>query len=920
VPERARLAAAVESASAGRAAVVVVNGPPGMGKTWLLDQAVRDATDASGGAGGTDRLLVLRAAGHPAELALPFAALHQLVLPVVGALADLPPPQRKALEGALAMADLSPRDRFAAGSGLHRLLTDLADRRPVLVAVDDAQWVDPSSRQALSFATRRLDADRVTIVVAGRRPGDHELGRPDADRVVLGPLDDDAARALVRRERAGIALPTLDAVVHAAAGLPLALHEVPAGLTPGQLRAEEPLPHPLPLGARLDDLYAGRLARLDEDAALALLVACLEPLDRPRLDRALAGLGLSAAALDPSQSAGLVDVGPGGARVAHPTLAAAVHQRATDTARRRAHEVLARVLADRPSRRASHLAALTDAPDDTVAAAHEAAGHDAAGRSAWLVAGQAHQAAADWTGPDDGRRVDRLGLAAMAFARAGASAPLLHALSELTTAATGPAERLAAETDVLAARVWSADGPIDAEAVRAVADRHGAAAPAAAARLLTFLSLGLVISGRPDEVAPCLAAAKQLAGPCPDDAELPLSWDIIDVHLGGTGGDVLGGDWAERLSDAELAAPSLPIISAASALIWSDAQDRAAALLRRQRDALMAVGALGQVGICHGLLAAVAVRQGDWADAQARYATAIALCTDTDLRGPLPHIQARSAYLRAALGDADGCAALFAEARAASGDSPVMANLEACARGLLALGAGRCREAVDLLAPAGAWQDAAGIRQPGYSSLAGDLAEALWRLRHLDALVRVATEAGERARRAGRSGPQAVAARCRALTVGHDEIDDAFAAALRWHRDAPDAFEEARTQLCWGRRLRLARRRRDARPHLRAAFESFERLGAAPWSAQARSELAACGERHGSGSAVATRLTPRELEVAVAVAQGASNPDAAAQLCISRRTVEDHLGRVYRKLGVRDRSGLVAALGSPGADQGGPGA
>jgi DNA-binding CsgD family transcriptional regulator len=456
-------------------------------------------------------------------------------------------------------------------------------------------------------------------------------------------------------------------------------------------------------------------------------------------------------------------------------------------------------------------------------------------------------------------------------------------------------------------------GPLDADALAALADRHAGEAPTAAARLLTLLALGLVISGRPGEVAAHLEAAKRLAGPHPGDGELPLTWDIIDLHLGGTGGDVLGGDWAERLPDAVLCTPSLPVVSATSALIWADAPERAEALLHRQRDASLAVGAVGQLGFCDGLLAAVAARQGDWALAQARFAGAIALCVDTDLRGPLPHIQARSAYLQAARGDAEACQALFADARASSRGSPVVAHLEACALGLLALGEGRCRHAVDLLRHAGALEDAAGVRQPGYSSRAGDLAEALWRLRDLAGLRELVAEVEERARRANRSGPLAVAARCRALVVEPDRIDDAFAEADERHRAAPDALEGARTQLSWGRRLRLARRRRDARPHLRTALDAFEHLGAAPWAAQARSELAACGERRGAGPAASARLTPRELEVAVAVARGATNPEAAAELCISRRTVEDHLGRVYRKLGVADRTALADALRSAGA-------
>jgi DNA-binding CsgD family transcriptional regulator len=898
-----RLTQLVTNACAGSAAVVIVSGPAGIGKTWLLDAVTTRLRHS------TDPPMILHTAAHPAEHELPYAGLHQLLEPVIGAIEDLPPPRRDALYGALSMTDMTPRDSFAAASALLQLVTDLAERRPVVVVVDDVQWLDASSFQALVFMARRLDADRVGVVFVSRDVPDRALASL-GEHMVLGPLDERTARAVVRAARPDASARALDAIVRAAAGLPLALCEIPAELTGPQLRGDVPLPAPVPVGAQLGELYAGRLASLDRDALLALLVVSVEPLDLGELDRAFSFLGLSLEQLEAVEAVGLVHVDDRGARVSHPVIAATVQNSATAVARRRVHSALASVLVAQPSRRAWHLDAVTDGPDDVVADAFAAAAIEAETRSAWLLAGQAHEAAARRSTTADRSRTHLSG-AAMAFARAGASTSLIDALAQLATGAEDPEERLAIETDLLAARIWAQPGAIDVDGVHAIAARCSSSSPLSSARLLTVLALGLVITGRPDEALVQLGDAKALVPDGHGDAELVLTWDVVELHLGGRGGDTLRGPWAEEMTELELVTPSLALVSATTVLIWGDSPARARALLERQCDALVAIGAFGQLGVYHGLLAAAVALEGDWLAARTHFARGIALCSDTDLRGPLPHIQIRSAYLHAALGNREACNSLMSDARALDGDSPLIAHMDACVFGLLALGEGRCLDAVELLSRAGDWERAIGLLHPGYSSRAGDLAEALWRLGRDDELEAVVIEFEERARTAGLTRSLAVAARCRALLVGPDEIDDAFAVATDLHGQTGDDFETARTELNWGRRLRRARRKSDARPHLHAALDQFERLGALPWSHQARSELAACGERRIASHLGTEDLTPRELEVAVVVAHGASNPEAAAELCISRRTVEDHLGRVYRKLGVRDRSELAAALADP---------
>ncbi|HEX5945902.1 MAG TPA: LuxR family transcriptional regulator [Acidimicrobiales bacterium] len=918
------LGARVADGLAGRAGTVVVRGEAGIGKTWLLDRLVetltvdrcapggRNATDgraaASAPPAGARDAVVLRLAAHPAEEGLPYAGLHQLLGPVGGRIAALPEPQRAAVEGALARAPLPPSGAFAVASGVHRLLTDAAEARPVLLVVDDVQWLDPATRQALFFAARRLDADRVALVLAARSPHRPDVRAARSATIDLAPLDDGAARTLVRRHHPGASVPAVEAIVAAAQGLPLALVEIPAGLTEAQLRTGIRLPDPLPLGSRLGELYAARLAVLPDDALLALLVASLEPLRPDQLASALGELGLALGVLDGAERTGLVRLGADGPQFPHAATATAVQAAATTSMRRRAHRVLASVLRGEPARRARHLAVLVQGPDPEVAEAWAAAADDAERRGAWLVAAQAHEAAAERrTGSANADADADRWRASVAYARAGAATSLVDVLRARARTTEDPSARLALEAELVAAQAWAGGRGVDVDGARALSDRLGRADALAAARLHTVVAIALVISGRAVDARHDLAAARGLV-PDPGDPVLAVTYDLLDAYLAGSAGFDRLVAWAEGLTDAQLAVPSLELVAALSTLIWSDEPARADALLARQCRALRAVGALGQVGVSDGQRAVISQRQGDWARAEARFIGAVDRCTDTDMAGPLPHIQLRYAYLLAAQGRAEPCRALVDAACRADPASPLLSHMAGCVLGLLELSAGRPGAARELLDAAGEVERRAGINHPGHSTRAADLVEARWQLRDLAGAREVSSSLAAQAERWGQAGPLAAAARCRAMLGPDDDVDDGFAAAVALHRRAVDVYEEARTELAWGRRLRRDQRKRDARPHLRTALGTFERLGADPWAGRARSELAACGERRVAGRAVTADLTPRELEVAVVVARGASNPQAAAELCISRRTVEDHLGRVYRKLGVADRHALARVL------------
>ncbi|NDL57495.1 AAA family ATPase [Phytoactinopolyspora mesophila] len=897
--ELTRLVEAVSRAAHGSASATVVQGVAGVGKSWLLERIHHELPTP---------FLVLRCQGHPAEQDLPFAGLHQLLGPVVTEIDSLSKPQREALAAALALSPAEPAERFAAAAGLHALLTRLAEVQPVLVLVDDAHVLDHSTLEAVSFAARRLDADRVAVVLATVPDAASEIELPGGV-IDLEPLDSTVARAILSSAYPKLARPVAERILEVAAGLPLALLEIPASLTPEQLAATQPLGRSLPPGRTLERLYRQRLAELGEQGCLALLVASLGELDPVVVERALTQLGLGFEDLERAESTGLISLREARVRFNHPTLVSALHNAVTESAWRRAHRALAAVLTDEPARQAWYLDAVTNGPDEQVARALASSAEEAMSRGAYAEAGKALESAAARAATPCARHT-HLVAAAESYARCGAYAPLAQLLEELAATAGTARERLRWEEVLLRTRIWTTTGVPDAAPVLASALEAAAAAPAEASSLVTTLSLALLIAGRHVEAA---SAIEQARGIARDGhvaiVTLRLTWDIVEVLTGVPGaGGVLQAHRLDTLHDAELAALDLPVALAASALTLLDEPATANAVIERQLETFRSVGALGLLGLCLAVKGAVVARQGDWVSARASFATGAQLCADTGFTGPAPHIDLRYAYFQAALGDAGSCRALVTRATAHEPTVPAVAALACCVLGRLELTNGHADVAVEHLVEAGSIEHSAGLTEPGFSSRVGDLVEALWRLRRArEALKDVELFEG-RAAAAGRIAARAIAARCRALLAADHEFDKLFAEAAALHRRSPEVFEQARTELVWGQRLRRARRKRDARDHLHNALEEFQRLGAAPWAALAKAELAACGERRQHGLGPAAELTPRELEVAVTVAKGVTNAEAAAALCVSARTIEYHLSSVYRKLGVTDRAHLPATL------------
>lgn len=366
---------ALAQARRGVASVTVLHGDAGIGKSALLTHAV----------GCGDGLVILSASGHEAESDLPYAGLHQLLAPLTRAIGSLPEPQRHALSRALALESGPPGDQMITASAVLRLLTEQAETRPVVVVADDFQWLDQSTRQVLIFVARRIEADAVAMLLAQRGTVADDL-RTVGTPLLVGQLPRDESRELLRLTYPDLSAVVANKIVDRAAGLPLALVEIPAELSAGQRAASEPLPSKFPVGEFIQRLYRSRLDRLDDAARLALLIASYEDLDPESLLRALARAGLDLSALDGPERHRLVRVEDGRCRFIHPTVRGAVQVSATSYEVGRAHEALAACFAADPPRYALYVQGCTSVADEDVVAALEAAARQAQDQGGFIEA------------------------------------------------------------------------------------------------------------------------------------------------------------------------------------------------------------------------------------------------------------------------------------------------------------------------------------------------------------------------------------------------------------------------------------------------------------------------------------------------------------------------------------------------------
>ena len=901
--ELAELAALLDQAREGQSASLVLHGEAGIGKSTLLDEAVAAATG----------FRVLRARGYESESDIAYAGLLDLLMPLFDLVDRIPTAQAGALRGALAIDDPTPSAPFAVPAAVLSLLSLAAEEQPVLAIVDDVHWLDAASLDALLFVARRLSAEGIVLLL-GARDGEgldpEGLGLP---RLGVTGLDAGSARSLLSERNAGLPSPVAEQLLDTAAGNPLAIIEIPTALSSAQLSGREPLPAPLPVGTSVETAFHRQLQDVAPETRRALVV--ISAMESGRVDlchAAMDHLGIPREALGPAEDAGLVHYEAGRIDLRHPLLRAAVYHGATPPERRAAHEALA-VVAPDSRRRAWHMAIAAVAPDENVAEALEAAGHDARGRGASAAAASAFARAAELS-VDEHRRARRELEGALDFTIAG---QFERALSLIDAAFPR-----AADDPILQADLRRARGHVELrrgapqrafELLEAEARRVAPDDPIRAALTLLEASVAHMMTGDmqalEETARRALALAEGKLPPLEVAATLIIGETLL--ALGRTEeGDPMIEQAGPLLYEGDPLSGLPEIIGmAGQASVWIERFDRAEIILDRLVNAAREASAVGVLIYPLAARSHLDFRRGRWQAAYADAAESVELARETGQIGLMAHSLTALARVESAMGRHEEAQAHGRESlelcRALGSDAIRVYALAAIAFDDLIRG--RIESAVELLDEAHDLADRLHMDEPGLVQWPPDHVEALARAGMPDraqvSLDRFAAHAEATQRR----WALAAAERCRGILAGAGDFAPHFERALALHEGDQQPFERARTQLAFAERLRRARQRADARPHLTSALETFEKLGARPWAQRAREELEATGGPTGprADAPGSDDLTPGELKIALLVAQGLTNREVAAALFLSPKTVEHHLSSIYRKLDVRSRTQLA---------------
>lgn len=891
--ERARIAALVAAARSGSGGALVVHGVAGSGKSTLLADVADDASD----------LTVLRTSGVESESPLAFAALQRLLWPLRGRIDGLPDPQRIALRAALGEA-AGDGDRFLAFLGALSLLADAADDTPVLALVDDAQWLDDASTAALLFAARRLQAEPVALLFAARDGDARRFDAPDLPTVPLGGVSGPDADRLLRARGETVAPAVRDQLVAATGGNPLALVELSSALTATQLAGQEPLPSPLPLTGGVERAFVDRYARLPEDSQRLLLVAAADDTGQLSVVRAAADrLGVESDALDGAERSGLLRVDGGVLTLYHPLVRSAIYRAATSTQRRAVHQALAESLTHDVDRRAWHLAAAADRPDDDVVTALDGVAERAAGRGGHEAASAAWARAAELTSEPEqrGRRLFLAASSAWLGADPSRAAALASAAAALVSDPPVRAQLLTLQGQV----AWNTRSLNDGYDLILQAAEVAAEADAGMAAQLSMLAASLAAFGArsarpvdptrltpppgPDAAAGVRAADALLHGYV---AVSQLRWEAAAQSF----------RQAFELTEADPVDDHVLQPNLALAALLIDDDERARRLHDEQLTAARRAGALTMVehALTRGFYPQLAT--GAWSDAANAAAEGLPLAASTGHFGMTALPTAELALMAALRGD-DDADRLLDEVDAIREKHPVgitdglVVDLTLWARGL--------RNANQ---PSTALHHLEGVQSPSTRRLAAlDVFDVAVRGERRDVVTAWLKELVAFAEGTGSDAATAVVEHGRALLASQRDAERHFEQALAAHARSRRLPDRARTELAYGEWLRRSRRRVDARQHLRTALTLFDQLRAAPWAERATQELRASGESaRRRDVSTATNLTAQEKQVAALVRQGLTNRDAAARLFVSPRTVDFHLRNVFSKLGVSSRAELAA--------------
>jgi DNA-binding CsgD family transcriptional regulator len=842
------------------------------------------------------------------ELAL--SGMFELLWPLRHRLPELPHAQRLAAEALLAAEGLPGTDLFALAAGALSLLSLEAERRPVLVVVDDCHWLDSLSSQAMAFALRRLDVDAVAALLT-YRPGQTDPLPGPWRKVVLSGIDGVAADRLLR-EQLGQPVPAEVAqrMVELTGGNPLALIEAARLLDTEELTAAVPLPDPLPMGARGTVSFGARLADLPDRTRQALALVCLAgAAPTPAISRSLTNAGVGPSDLGPAERAEVISIRDGRPIFSHPLVRAAAVAELDPAARRKAHAAIADALEHIDiERHAWHLAAAATGPSESIASALDRAAANATRRGGTAAAASTLALSAQLS-PAGPSRTDRLIRAGQALFLAGRYPQASEIVDQLIRTGDSGARTYALLLQGSLA-TWSETAPDAPPVLWAAFEELAQTSPDLAA--IVGLQLGAVLASlgllKEMHLATCRVRELTLSDPTLQFAAR-CSHSLVSMMLG----DRRPFDDMEReMSLPELLASVVgpgteTLYALAQTWVFAERFDTARQMLEAMIDAARSKSAASILPFPLFIRADLEWRVGRLAEAKtdAEEALAIAEVTGVGRMSSYGHtVRARAS---ATEGDEKNCRehAQLALGLARSLEQRPVELYSNHALGLLELGRGRWKEAVAHLQANLEVEAWIGARSPVLGAWRADYVEALagagrtgQALEELDNL--------ERQGRAAQS-PWALAAslRCRALladkdweTFGHQAIAEL--------EDFP--LDQARTHLIVGERLRRERRPTDARRHLRSAAHMFVLCGATPWATRAERELHASGGRSHRGHALGQSLTPREGQVCKLAADGATNKEIAAALFISQKTVEYHLQNAFLKLGVSNRTQAARLL------------
>ena len=889
--ERTRLRGALDRARAGEGAALLLCGDPGVGKTALLDDAVSRAGDFQ----------VLRARGAQTETAIGYSGFSELLAPVRRLVDTMDGPAIAALRHGIGLGPPERADLYLAYQGVLEVLAALASSTPVLCVIDDAQWLDAVSMEGTAFLVRRLGAERIAMLIAAREPTE-PLDARLLEVVPVDGLTPPEARRLLAAHDPDLLPSVGDALIEATGGNPLALRTIPGQLTQDQRLGLAPLPDPLPLGRTVERALLPQVARLGPGTRSLLLTAAVSlSSDASIISEASADDG---SALDAAERAGLIRVEQGTLRFAHPLLRSAVYHSATSGDRRAAHARLATTLrGDAQDRDVWHRAAAAPRPDPELAVALDAAADRA--RNRCLIDEHLLRERAARMTEDPDHRAARL-LAAATAAHGGGRGEYGLALAD---EALGITDDPAVRADLLEVRLAIATDLGTAQPRFEPALAHAAAIssvdPTRAQRLRSRAWLHAI--DRLD--APGASVLRRLATARHEPAtSVALAARASHLFIDGAADGAAAAESAARQGarrehESARTGPFAARFGEALTILGDHAAARA--LLERSVDDAAARGLTSLLVAALASLCELELREGHVAHARIAAERAVAAAEEERNARDIVKALAARASVDAILGE-PGCAAGIIEVvrRAAAVFDRVTEVRAYEALGRLHLGAGEparaaiAFEQVELSMPPAA--------HPAALRWRPELVEAYVRLDRRRAATTIRDRLAAQAATVSSAWVEAALSRCAALLAGAAEAEPLFAQA-KVDATVVSEFDAARVELELGATLRRAGHRIRARDHLGQACVTFERLGARGWLERTRDDLRACGApvEATAPSPVFSQLTARELEIAVLAAGGATNREIGARLFLSAKTVEVHLSRVYRKLGIRSRTELA---------------